>query len=715
MSLVEGEERGAIPSMSWSSVVGDETVDVESTSTDDRAGDPTTPAAAPAPDEPPVSFQMTPLREDEQVAPEPISTPAPPPPPISFTMGTPAEPDEPPTPTAMKTSNAVVESDANVTSPPSDISSSVAESAPVSLSIPLVSENLPVATTGDLESAELPTIVEPTPPDSVTQAVAALHTEPVPVIEPAPQPASVATAAPVGQPAPVATPDPTPVATPPPAAQPAPVAVTATQPTQAALSLPRAVAAPAVPVRAPDTGRAPRKQGAKKDRSPALARMGFFLLFIAAVVSAGVIFGRPYLFPAEWEDNALPYAEAIELARGTDFVEPVLLTAQDNAVHRDLVSEQLLGDAQEHMPMWRALGLAGPDATDDASLRDLTSVQSPVLYSTADGQVYYDQSFNQAHRDRLITQAMATAAIDQEVTFSPGAAERGLDANALTDAHVLQQSATIAELASASAIPVPEPDVAALAFLPPVLDYRLTAPVVLSEILPPVDNLTPNPLGGKGSEGLVPAPARNSTLEAIPIAPTAAGDVPVGEAVPMDRGFWYLVFASHLEATTAYDMSNQLERASLQTVLAADGRTCAVATFATANGAENERLGVSLATWTTNVAPELGASVNSLPDTTVQLRSCDPAGAFASNARFGVGRELIGWRATETVVVDTLTADGADEATITRALAQVGASPSVQSLIALPAGTPPSEVAAAVRSAAADVVAVTIAPPPAGG
>ena len=268
-------------------------------------------------------------------------------------------------------------------------------------------------------------------------------------------------------------------------------------------------------MRAPDNQQSPRKKGAKKDRSTALARMGFFLLFVAAVVSAGVIFGRPYLFPAEWADNALPYAEAIEQARGTEFVEPVLLTAQDSAIHRDLVSEQLLGDAQEQMPMWRALGLAGPDATDDASLRDLTAAQSPVLYSTADGQVYYDQTFNQAHRDRLISQAMATAAIDQEVTFSSGADQRGLDVNALTDAHVMQQSAAIAELAVTTAVPVPEPDVAALAFLPPVLDYRLTAPVVLSEVLAPVNDLAPNPLEAAGPGGL--ESARSSTLETIAV------------------------------------------------------------------------------------------------------------------------------------------------------------------------------------------------------
>ncbi len=476
--------------------------------------------------------------------------------------------------------------------------------APLSLSIPLVSDTSPNESPIEppsgarLVPVELPEIVEATPPESVTRSVAALHVESVPAPTPAPTPAPpspaevaavvpdppvagsvvaepVAAAPPVTPPAPEPVEAPAPVAAAPvveaapvadatPVAQPspavgtaqtapvasAPPAVARTQPSQEAFSLPRATAPPMVPHASPLVGAGPVKSGAKKDRSTAIARMGFFLLFVAAVVSAGVIFGRPYLFPAEWEDNALPYAEVIEAARGTEFVEPVSLTAQDTATHRDLVSAQLLGDAQAEMPLWRALGLAGPDATDDASLRDLTSAQSPVLYSTSDGQVYYDEAFTQAHRDRLITQAMAAAALDQELTFSSNAAERGLDANALTDAHVLQQSTAIAELASTSAVPVPEPDVAALAFLPPVLDYRLTGPIVLGQVLAPVDDLGPNPLEGIGGDG--PAAARNSDLAIVSAASNVAGDVAVGEIVTMDRGFWYLVFASHLDANTAY-------------------------------------------------------------------------------------------------------------------------------------------------------------------
>jgi hypothetical protein len=475
-----------------------------------------------------------------------------------------------------------------------------------------------------------------------------------------------------------------------------------TQPNQAAgLSLPPARVVPVVPQLSQPITDSIALPG-EKDRTATIARLGFFLLFVAAVVSVGIIFGRPYLFPAEWDDNALPFAESIEAIRGTEFVEPIRLIAQDNPAHRDLVTEQLIGDAQANMPMWRSLGLAGPDATDDASLRDLTSLQFPVLYSTADGQVYYDQSFNQAHRDQLILRAMTTAALDQEFGFSAEVADRGVDPAALTDAYVLQQAAYVSQLASTTPVTVPEPDVAALAFLPPVLDYRLTAPLVLSDVLQPVNDLAPNPLENIGSAG--PMMTRDTALVVMPTTSVIAGDTPVGSTTAMDRGFWYLVFASHLDPATAYDMSNIIDRAGLQTVRSADGRTCTVSTFEMLNVADAERLAGSLGIWIDNSAPELGATVVTPTETSVQMRSCDPTGPFTSNARFGISRELIGWRATETAVVGALTAQGADSAAITAALAQIANTPSVQSLIALPAGTAPSEVAASARDAAANVV-----------
>ena len=123
MSLVDGDERAVIPSMSWSSVVGDESVDVESGSGDDTAADPGPPATANVLVDTPVLFQMTSLIDDETAAPEPasapesgsapepVATPAPPPPPISVAMGAPDATAEQPRLTAR---HAAVESDTTV-------------------------------------------------------------------------------------------------------------------------------------------------------------------------------------------------------------------------------------------------------------------------------------------------------------------------------------------------------------------------------------------------------------------------------------------------------------------------------------------------------------------------------------------------------------------------------------------------------------------------
>jgi hypothetical protein len=431
--------------------------------------------------------------------------------------------------------------------------------------------------------------------------------------------------------------------------------------------------------------------------------MGFFLLFVAAIVSAGVIFGRPYLFPEVWEDNALRFAESVEATRGTDFVEAIALTPQPTSTHRDLVNEQLLGDPIADVPMWRALGLAGPDATDVFALSDLISQQGQVLYATSDGQVYYDQRFTQAHRDELITRAMAAAALDQDFAYTTDAARRGTDDTALTAAHVLQQSTLIQELSAYTQL-VPEPEMAPLAFLPPLLDYRLSAPTVFAELLPPVNDLVANPLADIGGGG--PGPITTDLLTDIAAVSVVGTDQPAGAAVATDRSFWFLVFAGHLDATLAYNMSNQVQQAHLQMVTGTEG-TCAVATLSGADGAVNEQLRIGLEAWAAAAAPEMGANVTTLPDLSNQLRSCDAVGGYVSNARFGVGRQLIAWRAAELAVTTSMMAQGANQGQIDQVIGQLSSAQSVIALAQLPAGTPPIEVAEAARLAAAEVIAAS--------
>ena len=654
MALLEGDEQSEMPSMSWNSVVKG--------GTGAKGGPPSGNADAEAddrgdPSSPPVSFSTPTLTSAAPaIAPVMPATPASPPPP------------PPPPPVAPVPASAT-------------------------LSVPAFDDLLdqtsqPVLPAGPAP-APLPDIIEATPPSSDTSQIAAVVAEPVltaPVVEPA------ATQAPA-------------LSEPSVPAPPVPSVAPAAQANPALLLPPTAAATRS----AADRGVAPvnekpRKQ--RKDRSRSVARVGVFFLVVGALASAAVIFGRPYLFPADWEANALEFAEPIEVARGAEFEEPVLLTAQPTEVHREMVAAQLLGDPASNLAMWRALGLAGPDSTDDATLDALISEQSPVLYSTVDGQVYFDAAFTRSDRAALISRAMATAALDQEFAFSSDVPNRTLDDAALTEANVRQQAALIAQTAATQA-PLPTADMAALAFLPSVLDYRLTAPSVFVDLLPPVNDVASNPLAELGIQG--PGPLRVAPLAQIPSNSLVVGDSVVGSSISTDRSFWYLSFASHVDATTAYRMSNQLRSAGLQMVDGSTGR-CAVATFATADAATNATLRLDLDTWVAATAPELGASVSALPDSNVQLRSCDPAGVYNSNIRFGVARELMGWRAVELQVTNLVVAQGGTDSDIAAAIARVGSTPTAVAVAQLPAGTSPADLAAAAQVAASDVI-VAVANP----
>jgi hypothetical protein len=301
--------------------------------------------------------------------------------------------------------------------------------------------------------------------------------------------------------------------------------------------------------------------------------------------------------------------------------------------------------------------------------------------------------------------AMAVAAIDQDVTFSTVSSDFGLDDRALVEAHVLQQSAAI-QLASDEPFTVADPNVAPFAFLPPVLDYRLTAPVVFNDLLPETSDVEANPLADLVNGG--PGPLHTEPMVLLTRDSQVSGDQPVTETAAMDRSFWFMVFATHLDSVTAYEMSNSIEQSGLQLVAGADG-TCAVASFSSGNATANAELTGRLARWAETTAVELGATVTSLPDSSVQLRSCDPVGSYTFSGRFGVSRQLLGWRATELALITSVTELGGTDDTVAAALPLLAQSEAVLAVTELPAGTPADEVAAAAEAAAVDIANAVMA------
>jgi hypothetical protein len=728
MSLVEGDDRAALPSMSWNSVVPTE-------------------KAAPAPPVEPADTAPTPLAPVSDAPAASMFTLSLDGPPLRTTQ--PPVPANPDAPISLGSGDIGPSSVAPVAKPiePAafDMSlSTPAKSAPapakakieVSLSIPsLGAKTAGLTVTQPPAQVSAPTPPEPIQPEPIQPApVQPAPVQPAPVqpapVQPAPaQPAPAAVApvhvepapaAPVAAPTPVepvviVPSEPVVVVVPEPVVE-APVTATVTAPVPA-VTLP--THAQVTPTVAPSAASSPlaidpiaasnrRRRKERKERTTGMARMGFVLLLVGALVAGGVIFGSSYLFPSKWDEAVLPYSEPVASVRGVDFAEPFTITALPAAEQRDLVQEQLFGTLDENLAMWRALGLAGADGTDDETLRNLTQDYLPVVYSTKDGQIYYADDYTATDRDSRIMRASAVASLDQDFTFSTTALERGLDDDSLVNAHVLQQSALIQE-ASTVNTPVTGTEIAAFAFLPPVLDYQISAPIVLADLLPAFDEVSPNPLAELSLGG--PGPVAPTTLTLLTRASQTVGDQEVGDVERMDRAFWFLVFATHLDSSTAYNMSNLIEQAGLQTVTATQG-TCAVATFTAGNAAANAELNAQLSQWVDATAAEMSATVSSLPDSSVQLRSCAPTAPYTSNARFGVSRQLLGWRAAELAVTTAMLEQGRTEAEIKSAVAGLTASPEVLALVDLPAGTPVADTVAAARSAAARIVEAQTAPAP---
>lgn len=464
----------------------------------------------------------------------------------------------------------------------------------------------------------------------------------------------------------------------------------ASQPDQRRQAAPVAVQAMAEFTGVPQAPSAGRRVPRKSSRRG--LKLVVVLVVLCALAAAGVVFGRPYLFPDEWTAATEPYARAVEEARGTEYVEPLEIVSEAPAAVASRAATQLRGDGDE--ATWRALGLLTGTSTVaavGASLQPFT----PVHYSADDGQVYLATGATGDPIDAALIQAMAAAALDQDHAWSAEHADRSLDAAAATLGEVIHQSREI-QLASTFDGTAPDADPVALTALPALDSFRALAPLVFAEFSGPSGD--ENRLSGLGTSGPGLWPAR--PLTAAPGPTVVDGDVIVDEPVAKDRSFWYLVLAGYLDPLTAHHASNAIVESSLTT--ADRGATrCAYATFAGTGVDETPVVRAALEQWAATAPAELGAAVSVQGDGTLQLVSCDPGSAFAAPIRPTAARELLAWRTAELATSEMIQAtDRVDPAEdFAFAWPFVVGSGVVDELVALPASTPPADIAAAARAA----------------
>lgn len=665
MAPPDGSRSTRLPTLSWDSVVDDDAAPAENPSADAPLGPsvhaPTDASAGASPSAPliaPIAFTPMPnpisdaVAAPAPVAPVPASRPAPMP--------------------------AAEPSIADHTMVPIRFAPLTLDTSPL-----LHSPRAPLA---DIEVTPEPP-VEPAP-DPVVAA------EPVAAPVAAPERVVVATVAPVGVVAPDAE---RPSAELPQIVEATPVTATAvdvSDPHPSSPRLPRVqAAAPAPPqasafeTMAPAPVTVPAQRRRKKSRTG--LKLLFTLVVLGGVIATAVVFGRPYLFPGDWDAETGPYAEAVEAARGVEFVEPITLTSEPSAAYAERMATELAGDWTRDQPMWRALGLLNGAATPASIAQQIAGWQDAV-YSTEDGQVYRDQAATGPQADAQITTAVAAASLDQELRWSLEQTARPLEAQVLTLAEVQRQTAAV--LAdSPYAVAVDPIDPSVLEFVPPVVAYRLLAAAVYAQF----DNPTGSLSGiGTGGPGPLPTPAPVVAPDPEPIGT----DTLVSSPQPADRSFWYLVLGGFLDPRPAYVASESIVENSVS-MAERDGAACVYATFAGGDVARTATLRSALGAWSAAAPAEFGSSFGVLSDGSLQLVSCDPGAGFENPNRPGVARELVAWRTAELATIEAVTAAFGPDADVTDAWKIVEASGVGTDLVSLPAGTAPAETAASARAA----------------
>ncbi len=420
------------------------------------------------------------------------------------------------------------------------------------------------------------------------------------------------------------------------------------------------------------------------------------LIVLGGLVAAGIVFGRPYLFPPTgWDPATQPYAEAVETVRGVEFVEPISVIAEPTTAYTSRLGAQLVGDWTDDESTWRALGLLNGAATEQ-KVTELLADWQDALYSRVDGQVYRDAAVTGPQIDAQITEAMTAASLDQEFRWSADQPARTLDDQVLTLAEVQRQSAAaLAETPFAVTLDQLQPGV--LAFVPPIVGYRAFAPAAYAEF----DNAPSGELNALARIGAAgPGPLATEVLVAAPDPTMTGADSLVASPRPQDRSFWYLVFGGFLESRTAYTASESVVESSLSIADRA-GTACVYATFSGGDVAQTGTLRAALESWSAAAPVEFASTFSVLADGTLQLVSCDPGAGFEIGNRLGVARELVGWRMAELATIEAVRQTNGTEADITAAWATIEASNVGVELAALPGDMSPAASAKAARSAVA--------------
>jgi hypothetical protein len=361
------------------------------------------------------------------------------------------------------------------------------------------------------------------------------------------------------------------------------------------------------------------------------------LLVLGGAVAGGLLYGRSYLFPDEWDRDLVPIADEIEATLGVEFVDAVRVDELPVEEYDTRAAAALFGAGWEtQIPMWRALGLAAGEGTP-ATFGPVLRSWSPSVYDPATGEVVIIEKLGGKARDAAVTEQLTAMLLDQVY-----------EANLLVDpANPLASRAVVAhqvELTADASTAATEPllDRSQLDAMPSPLAHELLARADLGAPVALAGGLT---LAADDASDLAQLPEAVSDVLGTTPGPAAparllTGDIVAADPTVPNRDLWYLVFGAYLQADAAAAGAQAVAAGSLTTATRGE-LTCAYATLAGADAAAAGVLQFIVNAWVQSAPGESQASVTTFEDGTVQLVTCDPGAAPAVRPRPGVAAELV--------------------------------------------------------------------------
>ena len=360
-----------------------------------------------------------------------------------------------------------------------------------------------------------------------------------------------------------------------------------------------------------------------RPRSKLLGRSMLSIIVIAGLVAAALFFGRPLLFPQDWDAALTPRVDEIQTDSGLEFTEVVELSVLPDEEYAPIALAAAIGDGWDaRYAEWRALGIAQGDPGSAAVTAAVLALR-PAVYDPVSNRIYQAEGADAAAVGDAHDVVLHEVFLRQQAT-PPNADVAGEPTAALgvTSSREINSRALDRALSGATA------------WTPP-LPAEVRAPLPVLYELAAVDRLgTPLLQAYPDNEVAYGDPYPDEMLDAGTARRSSAGAVPLPAdaewlAVPVALGSdaWSLVWDNRLPSG-AVDRLATLVIADSYRPLSQSGTTCFVASFATTSQAASAEVVTLLTRWALAAPAEASAVVTQSSPTQVQLTSCDPgAGA----------------------------------------------------------------------------------------